>query len=62
MTGHSASTAVTSYPTINMFRQYTTEVDMTILFHAHAVCNIMFVSVLYSYYKFNKNNEPQVIQ
>ena len=56
MTGHGANTAITSCPTINMFWQYTTEIDMTILFHAHAVCNIMFASVLYSYYKFKKTN------
>ena len=54
MTGHGASTAITSYPIINMFWQYTTEVDMAILFHAHTFCNIMFASILYSYYKLKK--------
>jgi len=54
MTGHGASTATTFYPAINMFWHYNTEVDMTIVFHAHTICNIMFVSVLYSYYKVNK--------
>jgi len=38
-----------------MFWQYITEVDMTILFHAYTICNIMFASILYSYYKLKKN-------